>query len=378
MRAIWKGSLSFGLVNVPVKLYSATEGHDVPLHQVHEKDGGRIHYERRCEVCNEVVQFRDIDKAYEEGGTRVMLTDDDLKTLPAERDREIEVVEFVPSEQVDPLMFDRSYYLEPDSTSPKSYVLLRRTLEATDRMAIVRFAMRQKTHLAALRVRDDVLVLQTLLWSDEVRDAEFDKLKASVKISEKELALSQQLVESFSGDFEPQEFVDEYQVQLRELIARKAESGTDVQATDVDDDASDDDTGGEVIDLMEALRRSVDRSRSAKKSGAAAKTTRQDDDEDEEGDAQDDGSRASASSSAKTASRSSDAATRAKKAPSRGGSTAAQKKDASSKTAGGKASTTKASTTKASGRKKTTSDSADSHASTGARRSSASKASKAS
>ena len=268
MRAIWKGSLSFGLVNVPVKLYSATEGHDVPLHQVHEKDGGRIHYERRCEVCNEVVQFRDIDKAYEEGGTRVMLTDDDLKTLPAERDREIEVVEFVPSEQVDPLMFDRSYYLEPDSTSPKSYVLLRRTLEATDRMAIVRFAMRQKTHLAALRVRDDVLVLQTLLWSDEVRDAEFDKLKASVKISDKELALSQQLVESFSGDFEPQEFVDEYQVQLRELIARKAESGTDVQETDVDDTSSDDDTGGEVIDLMEALRRSVDRSRSAKKAGS--------------------------------------------------------------------------------------------------------------
>jgi len=146
--------------------------------------------------------------------------------------------------------------------------LLRHTLEATDRMAIVRFAMRQKTHLAALRVRDDVLVLQTLLWSDEVRDAEFDKLKASVKISDKELALSQQLVESFSGDFEPQEFVDEYQVQLRELIARKAESGTDVQETDVDDTSSDDDTGGEVIDLMEALRRSVDRSRSAKKAGS--------------------------------------------------------------------------------------------------------------
>lgn len=270
MRAIWKGSLSFGLVNVPVKLYSATEGHDVPLHQVHEKDGGRIHYERRCEVCNEVVQFRDIDKAYEEGGTRVMLTDDDLKTLPAERDREIEVVEFVPGDQVDPLMFDRSYYLEPDSTSPKSYVLLRRTLEATDRMAIVRFAMRQKTHLAALRVRDDVLVLQTLLWSDEVRDAEFDKLSASVKISEKELALSQQLVESFSGDFEPQDYVDDYQVQLRELIARKAESGTDVHEADVDNDAADDDTGGEVIDLMEALRRSVDRSRSSKKAGSTS------------------------------------------------------------------------------------------------------------
>lgn len=338
MRAIWKGSLSFGLVNVPVKLYSATEGHDVPLHQVHEKDGGRIHYERRCEVCNEVVQFRDIDKAYEEGGTRVMLTDDDLKTLPAERDREIEVVEFVPSEQVDPLMFDRSYYLEPDSTSPKSYVLLRRTLEATDRMAIVRFAMRQKTHLAALRVRDDVLVLQTLLWSDEVRDAEFDKLKASVKISEKELALSQQLVESFSGDFEPQEFVDEYQVQLRELIARKAESGTDVQETDVDDVASDEDSGGEVIDLMEALRRSVDRSRSAKKAGSAsaASSSKSDTEDVDEDDSEASttnrrGTKSSSSSrSSSTSSKSPAKKSPAKKAPSK---TAAAKESTTAKKA---------------------------------------------
>jgi DNA end-binding protein Ku len=263
-----------------------------------------------------------------------MLTDDDLATLPAERDREIEVVEFVPSEQVDPLMFDRSYYLEPDSTSPKSYVLLRRTLEATDRMAIVRFAMRQKTHLAALRVRDDVLVLQTLLWSDEVRDAEFDKLKASVKISEKELALSQQLVESFSGDFEPQEFVDEYQVQLRELIARKAESGTDVQETDVDDDASDEDSGGEVIDLMEALRRSVDRSRSAKKagSGSAASSSKSDTE-----DADDDGSEASTTnrrgtkSSSSSRSSSTSSKSPAKKSPA---------KKAPSKTAAAKESTT--------------------------------------
>jgi DNA end-binding protein Ku len=338
MRAIWKGSLSFGLVNVPVKLYSATEGHDVPLHQVHEKDGGRIHYERRCEVCNEVVQFRDIDKAYEEGGTRVMLTDDDLKTLPAERDREIEVVEFVPSEQVDPLMFDRSYYLEPDSTSPKSYVLLRRTLEATDRMAIVRFAMRQKTHLAALRVRDDVLVLQTLLWSDEVRDAEFDKLKASVKISDKELALSQQLVESFSGDFEPQEFIDEYQVQLRELIARKAESGTDVQDTDVDDDASDEDSGGEVIDLMEALRRSVDRSRSAKKAGSgSAASSSKSDTEDVDGDGSEASTtnrrgtkRSSSSRSSSTSSKSPAKKSPAKKAPSK---TAAAKESTTAKKA---------------------------------------------
>jgi DNA end-binding protein Ku len=322
-------------------LYSATEGHDVPLHQVHEKDGGRIHYERRCEVCNEVVQFRDIDKAYEEGGTRVMLTDDDLKTLPAERDREIEVVEFVPGEQVDPLMFDRSYYLEPDSTSPKSYVLLRRTLEATDRMAIVRFAMRQKTHLAALRVRDDVLVLQTLLWSDEVRDAEFEKLSASVKISEKELALSQQLVESFSGDFEPQDYVDEYQVQLRELIARKAESGTDVHETDDDEGATDDDTGGEVIDLMEALRRSVDRSRSAKSASSAHTSSRA------QGDSSDDTHETPDTATSSTARRTASTGTTSKSGSTKSGSTkGGMTKSGSTKAAASKnASSKRASTT---------------------------------
>jgi len=264
MRAIWKGALTFGLVNVPVKVYSATEDHDVPLHQVHAADGGRIRYQRICELDGEVVPFQDIDKAYDDGERTVVLTKEDLASLPAERSREIDVVEFVPSDQVDPLTFDRAYYLEPDSASPKAYVLLRKTLERTDRTAIVRFSLRQKTRLAALRVRDDVLVLQTLLWADEVREAAFPGLDEPVRISAKELELSASLVDSFSSDFDPDAFGDEYQQELRTLIDAKLEKGDALDTSETFGEQDDDAEGGEVIDLMAALRASVERSRAAR------------------------------------------------------------------------------------------------------------------
>ena len=270
MRTIWKGALTFGLVNVPVKVYSATEDHDVPLHQVHEKDGGRIRYQRTCEVCGETVAYADIDRAYVDEEQTVVLTKDDLASLPAEKSREIDVVEFVPSDQVDLLTLDKPYYLEPDSKSPKAYVLLRKTLEQTDRTAIVRFTLRQKTRLAALRVRGKVLVLQTLLWADEVREAEFPVLDEDVTISKKELELSSSLVESYSSDFDPEEFVDEYQKELRTLIDAKIEAGDtfDASETFAESDAAAE--GGEVIDLMEALRASVARSKEARSAGAAS------------------------------------------------------------------------------------------------------------
>jgi DNA end-binding protein Ku len=261
MRAIWKGAITFGLVNVPIKVYSATEDHDVPLHQVHDKDGGRIRYQRRCEVCGEVVAYEHIDKAYDDGERTVVLTADDLGSLPAERHREVEVVEFVPSDQIDPLLLDRSYYLEPDSSSNKAYVLLRRTLEETDRTAIVKFALRQRTRLAALRVRDDVLVLQTLLWADEVREAAFPTLDEPAKVSAKELAMSSQLVESFAADFTPEEYEDDYQAQLRQLIEAKIEKGEALDTAETFGEQEEAGEGAEVIDLMEALRRSVESSR---------------------------------------------------------------------------------------------------------------------
>jgi DNA end-binding protein Ku len=264
MRSIWKGAVTFGLVNVPVKVYSATEDHDVPLHQVHDEDGGRIRYQRVCELDGKTVAYADIDRAYvDDDGQTVVLTKKDLAALPAEKSREIDVVEFVPSDQIDLLTLDRAYYLEPDSTSPKAYVLLRRTLEQTDRTAIVRFTLRQKTRLAALRVRGDVLVLQTLLWADEVREAAFPSLDEEVKISAKELELSASLVESYSSDFEPESYVDEYQRELRTLIDAKISAGEtfDVSETFAEEGEG---TVGEVIDLMEALRASVERSKAAR------------------------------------------------------------------------------------------------------------------
>jgi DNA end-binding protein Ku len=272
MRAIWTGAITFGLVNVPVKVYSATEDHDVSLHQVHDKDGGRIRYQRRCEICGKTVSYDHIDKAYDSGEKTVVLTDADLKSLPEERSREIEVVEFVPSDQVDPIMFDRSYFLEPDSKSPKAYMLLRKTLSQTDRTAIVQFSLRQKTRLGALRVHDEVLLLQSLLWDDEVREANFPALDAAPRVSAKELEMSMALVRSFESDFDPSKFTDEYQAELQTLIDAKLEQGDALDTDATFGEVEGAQSKGEVIDLMEALRRSVDKSRAASKKPAAGAT----------------------------------------------------------------------------------------------------------
>jgi DNA end-binding protein Ku len=314
MRSIWKGAITFGLVNVPVKVYTATEDHDLSLHQVHDKDGGRIRYQRRCEICHKIVEYEHIDKAYEEGDRTVVLTDEDLSSLPEEKSREIDVVEFVPSAQLDPITFDRSYFLEPDSKSSKAYVLLRRTLEETDKTAIVHFALRQKTRLGALRVRGDVLMLQSLLWDDEVRDAQFPSLDEKVRISAKELEMSASLVESFAADFSPEKFSDDYQEQLRELIEAKLAKGDDVSTEDTfggasSDDDEDDDNSDNVIDLMEALKRSIDASR-AKKSSSGSK---------------------SSSSSTSTAAKSSSSSSAAKK-PSKKSTSSTSRKSAASST----------------------------------------------
>ncbi|MGW9413707.1 non-homologous end joining protein Ku [Arthrobacter cupressi] len=274
MRAIWKGSIAFGLVNVPVKLYSATEDHDVSLHQVHNKDGGRIRYQRKCEVCGEVVAYEDIDKAYEEEGRTVVLTPAELKSLPEENSREIEVVEFVPSEQLDPIMYERPYYLEPDSKSPKAYMLLLRTLQDTERVAIVQYALRQKTRLGALRVRGDVLMLQSLLWDDEVREADFPALDSDIRISDKELEMSSALVDSMARDFDPEAYTDDYQVQLRQLIEAKLERGDSLDTEATFGVQPGEGEGGEVIDLMEALKRSLDKKRGGTKTGSKTAGTK--------------------------------------------------------------------------------------------------------
>ncbi|WP_133834805.1 Ku protein [Arthrobacter sp. JUb115] len=270
MRAIWTGSIAFGLVNVPVKAYGATEDHDIDLHQVHDKDGGRIRYERRCEVCGKKIAYKDLDKAYEDGERTIVLTDEDMDALPAEKSREIEVVQFVPAGQVDPLMLEKSYYLQADSKSPKAYELLRRTLQDTEKLAVVRFALRQKTRLGILRVRSKVMVLQAVMWADELRDAEAVAPEKSPRISEQELKMSASLVDQYSSDFTPDEFQDDYQVQLQALIEAKIEQGEDLDTEATFGSPDQDSESGEVIDLMEALKRSID-GRNAKAPAKAAK-----------------------------------------------------------------------------------------------------------
>ncbi|WP_405493892.1 Ku protein [Nocardia sp. NBC_00511] len=271
MRSIWKGSIAFGLVNVPVKVYTATEDHDIKFHQVHAADGGRIRYERVCTVDGQPVQYADIDKAYESpDGDRVILTDEDFSKLPAAEKHEIPVLQFVPSEQIDPILFDKSYYLEPDSTTPKAYVLLAKTLETVDRVALVHFTLRQKTRLGALRVRDGVLVLQTLLWPDEVRAAVFEKLDGVPAPRPQELQMAESLVDTLSDDFDPSLYVDEYQIELKKMLDDAIANGSN-KVTRAPEPAAPE-MDAEVVDLVAALQRSLEASgRKASAPAAAAK-----------------------------------------------------------------------------------------------------------
>ena len=261
MRAIWKGSVSFGLVNVPVKLYSATESHDVSFRQVHQEDGGRIRYQRVCSIDGEEVPYSEIAKGYEtEDGEMVVLTDDDFADLPLTSSREISVEKFVPSDQIDPMLFEKSYYLEPDAAGAKAYALLREALVESDRMAVVTVALRQRTSVAVLRVRPaesgDVIVLQTMMWPDEIRTPDFSVEVGDVKDSEVKMA--RMLVETLAGDFDPDEFEDDYAEAVEALVKAKIEGG-EVRRTETSTKSS-----GEVVDLLAALQKSVSAAKQAR------------------------------------------------------------------------------------------------------------------
>ena len=257
MRAIWKGAVSFGLVSVPVKLYAATESHDVSFRQVHAKDGGRVKYQRICSIDGEEVAYADIAKGYEtEDGEMVILTDDDMAELPSTSSREISVEKFVPSDQIDPLLFEKSYYLEPESTGAKPYALLRQALLDADRMAVVTVALRQRTTVGVLRVKDDVIVLQTMMWPDEVRTPDFSVETGEIKPAEVKMA--NMLVETLAGDFDASEFEDDYAGAVQALVKAKIEGG-EVKRTETSTKSS-----GEVVDLLAALQRSVDAAKTAR------------------------------------------------------------------------------------------------------------------
>jgi DNA end-binding protein Ku len=263
MRSIWKGAISFGLVSIPVKLYSATEEKDVSFHQVHREDGGRIRYKRVCQIDGEEVPYSDIAKGYElPSGEVVVLTDEDFADLPLSTSRAIDVLEFVPLEQVDPLYFSKSYYLEPDAAGAKPYVLLREALENSGRVALVKVALRSRESLATLRVRDGVFVLEMMLWPDEIRAAEFGFLDEDIDVRPQELRMAESLIESLSGDFVPEQYSDNYREALQALIDAKVEGREVVQPAEPSGDS------GTVVDLMAALRASVEAAREGRSAGA--------------------------------------------------------------------------------------------------------------
>ena len=259
MRAIWKGAVSFGLVNVPVRLYSATENHDVQFRQVHAEDGGRIRYKRFCSIDGNEVSYDDIAKGYEtEDGEMVVLTDEDMAGLPTRSSKEISVEKFVPEDQIDPMLLDKSYYLEPDKTATKPYVLLREALEAQGRMAIVTVSIRTRMTMAVLRVRDGVIVMQTMLWPDEIRSADFAAVDEAGEASEKEMAMARLLIDELAGDYNPDEFEDDYAIAVQDLVRAKVEGG-EAHVPEVEEE-----DGGEVVDLLAALAKSVDRAKKSR------------------------------------------------------------------------------------------------------------------
>jgi DNA end-binding protein Ku len=271
MRSIWKGAISFGLVSIPVKLYSATEEKDVSFHQVHREDGGRIRYKRVCQIDGEEVPYSDIAKGYElPSGEVVVLTDEDFADLPLTTSRAIDVLEFVPLDQVDPMYFAKSYYLEPDGQGAKPYVLLREALENSGRVALVKVALRSRESLATLRVRDGVFVLEMMLWPDEIRTPDFAFLDEDIDVRQQELKMAESLIESLSGDFEPEQYSDNYREALQALIDAKVEGREVVQPAEPAEDS------GTVVDLMAALRASVEAAKKgrADEAAPATKTTR--------------------------------------------------------------------------------------------------------
>jgi DNA end-binding protein Ku len=268
MRSIWRGAVSFGLVSIGVKLYSATEDKDIRFHQVHATDGGRVKYKRVCSIDGEEVEYSDIAKGYElPSGDVVILTDEDFDELPLSTRREIEVLQFVDQSEIDPIQFEKTYYLEPDGPAVRPYVLMREALENAGQVAITKIAIRQRESLAAMRVLDGVLVLHTMRWPDEIRRPDFAFLDEDVSVRPQELQMAEALIGSMTGEFDPSEFTDDYREAMTALLEAK-QSGGEVQAIPEAPD-----TGAAVVDLMSALRRSVERARGGSGDDASEEAT---------------------------------------------------------------------------------------------------------
>ncbi len=264
-RSIWKGAISFGLVTIPVKLFSATEEKDISFRQVHPEDGGRIKYKRVCEKCGKEIAYTDIAKGYEMAdGRMVILEKEDFDNLPLATTKSVEVVQFVAEEDVDPTYFNKTYFLQADGPGVKPYVLLRDALTKSGQSALVKVALRSREALALIRPRDGVLLMHTMLWPDELRDGAFAAPSADVKVSDAEVTMAQSFIDALSGEFRPDEFTDAYREALEAVVASKADGVPLAEEPESPKEA-------EVVDLVAALRASVEAAKKRREEAEKAK-----------------------------------------------------------------------------------------------------------
>ena len=273
MRTLWKGAVTFGLVNIPVKLYSAVQEKSLKFHLLHGEDKGRIKYQRTCAKCGKEVGWDDIIKGYEYSKDHyVTFTEDELAAVDVDSIRAIDIVSFVPLEDIDPIYFNKTYYVAPEPTGIKAYQLLSDALAAEGKVGIAKVALRDKEHLATVRLKDGMFVLETMYWPDEIREPDFEELKKKARVSDAEVKMARQLVQQLSTGFAPDEFEDEYRTRLEELVEQKVE-GQEVTVA-----AAPEEEPTKVVDLMEALKASVaeakKRKGSSEKAGPKKKTTR--------------------------------------------------------------------------------------------------------
>ena len=249
-RSIWSGSISFGLVNVPVRMYSAIDEHDLHFHLLHETDDGRIGYAKVCKKDGKPVPDDEIVKAYEfDDGEYVLITDEDLAAAEGDSLKTIEIQDFVPYEEVDPIYFDKSSYLGPDEGGEKVYALLLRAMEDSGLAGIATYVMRDKQHLGCLRVREGVIVLERMFFADEIRDSgEIAPKRAAV--GKRELAMAAELIDRFRGSFEPERYKDTYREALLKIV-RDKRKGKEIHVEARSDESPE-------LDLLDALRQSVE------------------------------------------------------------------------------------------------------------------------
>jgi DNA end-binding protein Ku len=261
-RPIWSGSVSFGLVNVPVRLYPAVKEHTLHFHLVHEPDGSPIGYQKLCKAEDKPVPDDEIVKAFEyRKGEYVYLSDEDFEQAQVEGQRTIDITDFVPVDEIDPIYFAKPYYLGPGAGGQHVYTLLVRALKDTRLAAIAKFVMRQRQHVGALRVRDDVLTLEQLHFADEIRPVNEIKVKGE-RIAKNELELARQIVESGTTSWKPEKYKDTYRAELAKAIEAKRKGEGVRRAAEVEEE--------EPIDLFEALRQSVEQNKRRRRKSRAA------------------------------------------------------------------------------------------------------------